>query len=180
MTAPILRSDSRAAASDTLDPGATVMTPCPALDFRIWLTSIGVPPPVACAVKGRAQHPVLSSDLIPIGRSQLRASADQRLGKAGQPRHAAIIGMADQPEAAGQPDLIGQNPHQFGGGGQRKVMHHAQARPLPQKVQLHRDRVGRERDRRRADFGLIVQFLVKDQVGDIADKAVVLQIFGTG
>jgi hypothetical protein len=47
---------------------------------------------------------------------------------------------------------------------------------MPQPVQLYRDRVRRERRRADPDLGQIVEFLVEDQVGNVADDAVCRQI----
>lgn len=51
------------------------------------------------------------------------------LGQTAQPVRGAVIGMADQPEAAGQGDLAGQDTGDAGRKGDRKVMHDAQPPP---------------------------------------------------
>ena len=89
---------------------------------------------------------------------------------------AGVIGMTDKPEAAGQGQAFGQHLDQFRGKGHGEVMHHPDPCPGAQKLGLDRHGIGGDIGGGMAEFAQIIQFLVKDHVGDIADHPVVFQI----
>ena len=60
--------------------------------------------------------------------------------------------------------------------GQGEVMHYAQACALPQKVQLNRHGVRGHARGVQVKIGKVIQFFVKNHVGDIADQAVAAQV----
>ena len=100
----------------------------------------------------------------------------KRGSEPGDPIEATIFGMAHKVETAREGQRVSQNPTDSGRKWQREIMSDAYPAMLSQELDLHRRRIRRQRDTLERKIAQVIQFLVKDHVGNIADDPVGPQV----
>ena len=184
--APVRRDDDRTDAlvgQDLAQPrprsfrASTVTTSSVPLDFRIFATAWQPSSLDRCCrcteASARAPPPVKRSIPAAGPRAGRRPPAPRRSGSAGPRAGRRRGGSAGSP---GEGEEVRQDLRDGRVGGQRKVVHDADARPVAQELNWTETEFEASCAPVRTRLGQVVELLVEDHVGDVADDPVRLQV----